>query len=165
MTTPEAPPSVAEILSTLDVLPHKLQAANPALNIHTLRSILRKGKGRISGIMQALPIADGLSTLAEEHRRTAKAYDEAAEQLRTLYPDRRVPLTPSETSEGEGRDEYIVRLVKSGEPVRAVGRAFGLNAQTALNIVRAHEKRTGEKIPRYGKPYVEAETSKTSEEP
>jgi hypothetical protein len=155
---PEAPPSVADILAPLKakphaLQPHELQGANADLSIHTLRSILRDGDERTSGITQALPIAEALATLAQERRQTAETYEAVAETLRTLYPDRRVPLAQTREAAQEG-EEYMVRLAQSGEPLRAIARAFGISVQAVLTRIRAHEERTGEKIPRYGKPYA-----------
>lgn len=157
------PPTVAEILAPLGVPPLTIQKANrDNLSVNTLHSILRKGKGRISGNAHTLAIAAALHTLAKQARKDAHRYEDAAEALRKHYPDRRVFKTVSEPGEGTA-DEHIIVLARAGEKLAAIGRTFGISRQRVHERVTAWEKRTGEKIQRYGKPYVAATTSKTDD--
>jgi len=148
---PEAPPpTVEDVVRRLGVPPLTLQRANPEhLNVWTLHSILRPGKGKIAGDAHMVAVADALDTLAETARQRAERHETSARSIAKHYPpaSRVAPPEPpkSETT------AHMVWMKEQGKKLEEIGEAHGLSRQAVHQRLNTYERQTGNKVRRFGR--------------
>lgn len=161
MRKPDAPPpTVEQIVRALGLSPLTLQRANPErLNVYTLHSILRPGKGRLTGNAHMGEVADALDVLAETARQRAERHETAAAAITKHYPVAPVVKRP-EPPKGNVRNRkaasrsevtaHMVWMKEQGKSLDEIGRAHGLTRQAVHGRLATYERQTGTKVKRSG---------------
>jgi hypothetical protein len=148
---PEAPPpTVEDVVRGLGVPPLTLQRANPEhLNVWTLHSILRAGKGKIAGDAHMVAVADALDVLAEDARQRAERCETAAASIAKHYPPTSLVARP-EPPKGDST-AHMVWMKDQGKKLEEIGVAHGLSRQAVHQRLNTYERQTGTKLKSLGK--------------
>jgi hypothetical protein len=140
-------PTVMEIVRDSGAGAAELVAVIPDASKHTLQAI---AGGRIPGVTQAASVAGGLRRLEKQYKTKAGKFGRAASRLEKHYPEEAVDLDlPSDVSD---LDRRILTMAATGKfDFAHIGRVVERSREGVAQRVRAYEKRTGQKLPRYGK--------------
>jgi hypothetical protein len=139
-------PSISDILNKAGVRPAEVIAVAPHVSPHTIKAIFL---GRTPGVTQVEALGEALVRLAKDHIGTADKYVQAAERLSLHYPP---PVKPSgEEPSPKDVASHIIYRAESGDKLSDIAKEHGITREAVRQRVKTHEKRTGKKIPRYGK--------------
>lgn len=140
-------PTVMEIVRDSGAGAAELVAVIPDASKHTLQAI---AGGRIPGVTQAASVAGGLRRLEKQYKSKASKFGRAAARLEKHYPEETAELDLGPDVREVDR-KILIRAATGKENFASIGRAEGRSREGVAQIVRAYEKRTGKKLPRYGK--------------
>jgi hypothetical protein len=145
-----APPTVADVIREVGITVGELAAAAPDVSRNMWKEI---HAGRIPGHSFATSATQALNDLSLEYHGKALRYKEAAAKIDVAYPVPRIRLE-------NGEDRPVLLAVARGDKSLAeIAEEHGKSRQAVWETVTRYEKRTGTKLPRYGRPRRKAQRS------